>query len=97
MSLKDSQTVKQLQSRKTKLEVEAKQLKKEMSLIQSKLSKCNNSISLIDKKIKDLKSKGLFITEHALLRYLEYTFDAVESVRSIFTETLGTGNLPNGK
>lgn len=71
MSLKNSQELKQLQSRKIKLEAEAQTLLEESKDYQRKYSKVCSQVYDIEKQIDGLKEKYIIITEHAILRYLE--------------------------
>ena len=71
MSIKDSQKLKQLQSRKAKLEVLIQQLKDNRKEIQQYLSKEEQRLRSIVEEIESLSKKEPIVSEHAILRYLE--------------------------
>lgn len=71
MSVKNSQQLKQLQTRKAKLEVEVKDLEVASREAQSAYSKARNQLNKVTEEIDSLKEKDVIVTEHAILRYLE--------------------------
>jgi len=105
MSLKDSQELKQLQSRETKLSTELKHLSEEDVSIQRKLAKERRRLATLKKKISSLKQKSAvpIVSEHAILRYIERTMgvDVEHLKQEILTDkvldqfkVLGSGKYP---
>lgn len=71
--IKNSSTIKGLQSQLSKLQGARDNLRLEVERIQRELSSNRKSIDAIEKKIKDLtdSNKDIQVSEHALLRYCE--------------------------
>lgn len=103
MSIKKSQELKQLQSRKSKLEVKIKDLQKTARESQSDYDKAMGQMKFIDKDIKSLATVEVVVSEHAMLRYMERVmgFD-LEIIRSailspdnlLMIKKLGSGRFP---
>lgn len=105
MSAKNSETLKQLNTRKTKLEAELKFLADERSAAMSKYDKAVNQIKQIESDIEQLTKTDPIVTEHAIIRYMErvrnYDFEVISA--EILTEALraqimsfGNGKYPIG-
>lgn len=71
MTVKDSQQLKQLQTRKAKLEVDIKELKKDISDSQQRCITAGNQLMKVNEEISSLQVKDVVVTEHAIIRYLE--------------------------
>ena len=105
MSIRNSQKLKQLQSRKTKLEVDLKGLGKEVKDKQQAQSKAFNQLNSVKREIELLKTTDIVVSEHAILRYLERTMGLdLEQVKSqilttdniILIKNMGNGKYPVG-
>ena len=105
MSVKNSETLKQLKSRKAKLEAELQFLADERSSAMSKYDKAKNQIKQIETEIDQLTKSEPVVTEHAIIRYMErvrnYDIEILEN--EILTDdlktqikTLGNGKYPIG-
>lgn len=83
MSLKESHTLKQLQSRRQKLQVEIENLNAEGKILFHKQQELRNNVKKINMEIAKLKTRDIVITEHALLRYFErvlnYDLDKIKN------------------
>ena len=71
MTLKRTHTLKQLESRRTKLLVEIEILNLEQKDFQRKHTTVTNKFKSIERQIKNLKETNLEVSEHAMLRYIE--------------------------
>lgn len=71
MTVGKSQELKQLQIRKTRLEVELNSLVKEVQEMETRCDTISEKIAELDQKMKRLKDSGIVISEHAFLRYFE--------------------------
>ena len=71
MSVKSSQLLKQLKSRKTRLEVDLKELVTQLTELKRQQDKTANQLSSVSQEIKRLQSSDIIVSEHAILRYLE--------------------------
>ena len=69
--MKNQHELKSLQVRKTKLEVEIKNLEKDKNIIIGEINNKKNSLNSIRQNIKKLAIKEPIISEHAMLRYIE--------------------------
>jgi len=101
MSVKESHKLKELQSRKAKIEVSIPLLQKEAQEKQREFSKAQTKLNEINQEIKKLKSSEPVVSEHALLRYLErkYNLDLEDIKREILTNdnVIMIKNMGNGK
>lgn len=103
MSIKKSQELKQLQSRKSKLEVKIKDLSITAKESQRDYSKAMGQLKAVEQEIKGLADVEAVVSEHAILRYMERVmgFD-LEMVRSailspdnlMMIQKLGSGKYP---
>lgn len=103
MSIKKSQELKQLQSRKSKLEVKIKDLSITAKESQRDYSKAMGQLKAVEQEIKGFADVEVVVSEHALLRYMERVmgFD-LEMVRSailnpdnlMMIQKLGSGRYP---
>ena len=100
MSAKSSQQLKQLQSRRDKLEVQADDFKRETAAMQSSNSKVVNQLKSVKAEMEAITSQDPTVTEHAILRYAERAMGLdLEEVRNlILTPKLveAIGKLGNG-
>ena len=72
MNIKESQELKQLKTRKTKLEVEVKDSYNIKCDADKRYNDIKKKLKTIDEQIKKLSNnKNINITEHAIIRYLE--------------------------
>ena len=101
----DSQKLKQLETRKAKLEVQTEELGKETKDTQVRWAKSIGQLNNVRKEIKAMTTRDIVVTEHAILRYAERAMGLdVEEVKGlILTEslikkvkTLGNGRYPIG-
>ena len=101
MSVKDSQTLKQLQTRKFKLEALVLDKKVSLDEAQQEYSNSKSQLGNINKQIEDLSDKDIIVSEHALLRYIERVMGVDMDVikEKILTTGLKTmiSNMGNGK
>lgn len=97
-------TLKELKTRKAKLEAERNRLKLEMNEATKLYTECRNKLEAIAAQIKQATAKPT-VTEHATLRYLERKCGVdVEAVKAeILTEKVaeyirqfGSGKFPIG-
>lgn len=90
--LRNKETLKQLQTRRTKLLAEQERLDRERKDTSKRYSETENTIKHLDEQIAMLKNTtpGIVITEHAMLRYLERVkgIDLDEIKIEILTEGL---------
>lgn len=105
MTVKQSQTLKSLQTRKSKALVDLQTAKDERKEASNTINHINNIIKNLDKQIEELTEKDLVVSEHAILRYLErkYSLDLEVIRQEIATDTvkdqhklLGAGKYPIG-
>lgn len=105
MSIKDSQQLKQLQSRKAKLEVEIAEREKEAREAQQGLSRAKNALAQVVSEIESLKERELVVTDHAVLRYMERVMgfdierikaDMLNEQTASLIKRLGNGKYPIG-
>ena len=71
MKIKNSQKLKQLQSRKEKLSVHVATLKETAKVAQQSLAKAKNQLSSVEEEIVNLKNTDIIVSEHAIIRYFE--------------------------
>ena len=71
MSIKDSETLKQLTSRKHKLSVEITNIKEIIDELIKKRKELITQFKSLDDRIRKLNDKPTTITEHARMRYIE--------------------------
>jgi len=106
-NLKRSAQKKQLETRKTKLIEEVNALKTDLREVEKRLSNRKTKIKSIEASLKELNTTP-YVSEHALLRYLERTFnldlDAIKEKiltkeSKLLIEKLGNGKYPieNGR
>ena len=103
MSIKKSQELKQLQSRKAKLEVYVEELSRATRESQREYDKARFKMKALDEEIKRFSDSNIIVSEHAVLRYMERVmgFD-LEMVRSailspdnlMMIKKLGAGKYP---
>ena len=103
MSIKKSQELKQLQSRKSKLEVKVKDLSITAKESQQDYIKAKAQLNTVEQEIKGLADVEVIVSEHAILRYMERVmgFD-LEMVRTailspdnlMMIKKLGAGKYP---
>ena len=95
-------SLKELQTRKRKLQEKLDREKLELTEISESIKKTKDKIRSIDDNIKRIRRK-LVLGEHAILRYLEYHLDIdIETIKeNIMTEdlltkikTYGNGRYP---
>jgi len=95
MSIQDSHRLKQLQSRRAKLEVELEQVGQELTRVQEKHATVTQDLSNVLGQINSLTTTAPVVSEHALLRYLERVqgidLDEVRS-RILSERTIGVIN-----
>lgn len=105
MSVKNSQQLKQLTSRKSKLEVDVNHFEQERKSAQSNLDKAKNQLKSVNSEIDKLKTKDLVITEHAILRYIERAMGIdieelkgkiIDEGTKAMIESMGNGKYPIG-
>lgn len=105
MGIKESQELKQLQSRKAKLEVDLKGKRKDLGSIQNEVKNMESQLCEIQNKIKSISDSDIVVTEHAIIRYLErckgLDLDAVKSEilseeRRKMIKAMGNGKFPIG-
>lgn len=103
MSLQTSHLLKQLESQKIKLEEELKVVNAEADRILKHQKDLRSDLNTIIRKINNLLSSDVVLTEHALLRYLERIqgVDLAEIKNNILDDTtkdqikvLGSGRFP---
>lgn len=97
------ETLKSLQTHKSKLESKLTKQKFERTEISQQVSKTEQQIKFIEYKISAFKEKELRVSEHAILRYLERKegIDIKEIKEKILSpwvrtchEQLGSGKFP---
>lgn len=73
MPLRRQEDLKHLQSRKAKIEIQLKELKREARETQEAVANHKLKLQGINRQIEDIEknSRELVVSEHALLRYLE--------------------------
>ena len=103
MSVKNSQQLKQLESRKSEAEQERKEVHRKQRVLIKQGTQLDHKITDIVKQIERLKAKEVVITEHAILRYVERAMGLdVEQIKDkILTEAtrkaieaMGNGKYP---
>lgn len=105
MSIRRHEELKQLQSRRDKLEVQLPEVRRAANESQRSLVKHEKQLREVKERIADIEeaSKELVVSEHALLRYLERVkgVDLEEIKQEMLTnktqelfETLGPGKYP---
>ncbi len=103
MSVKNSQQLKQLQTRKAKLEVDIKALEKDAKEKQQAHSKALNALKSVCREISDLQNSEIVVSEHAIIRFMERAMGldieqikqqilTADNVRAI--EAMGDGKYP---
>lgn len=107
MNAKDAETLKQLETRRQMLEAETAALKSDFVRAELKWTDAEKRLAGIEKKIEDIKERNSkpVVTEHAILKYLEYAKGVDLSViaQEILSEEtakrimmLGSGKYPIG-
>lgn len=107
VNVSDAETLKQLETRATKLQVERDAVFDEISELSARLNDTDSRLSVIRRKIDHLKTRNEtpMVTEHAMLRYLERAkgVDRDEVSAEILSpktieqiRTLGSGKYPIG-
>ena len=103
MSAKDSQQLKNLQSRRDKLQVDVISLKDSVKTAQSAQNKAEHQLKRVLQEISDLAEKDVIVSEHAILRFLErkFSLDIEDIKKDIFSDSikiqhqaLGNGQYP---
>jgi len=103
-ALKDSESIKQLQSRGTKIKAEIVTLKSDLHDINNRLNNRKEVLQNIEKQISEINIEPT-VSEHAVLRYLErqYGFDLEDIKKQILSDDLkgliiklGSGKYPLG-
>lgn len=103
MSLQTSQALKQLESRRVKLEEELKAVTAEADRVRKQQTSLRNDLNTIIRKINNLMDSNVVLTEHALLRYLERVQGMnLDEIKSIILDEptkeqiriLGSGKFP---
>ena len=103
MSIKGSRELKQLQSRKAKLEVDVDAFKQDMIEKQKAHSKAVSQLQEVDKQIGSLQDLDVIISEHSIIRYMERAMglDIDQIKDQILTEdmlisikAMGSGKYP---
>ena len=107
MSVKNIETLKQLNSQKAKLEGEIEGLKSVLKQNNKELVTKKESLKRIEDRIKNLNADGsIKVTEHAILRYLERVkgLNIADIEKEILEESivntisvLGNGTYPHPK
>ena len=104
-NIKQTHQLKQLESRKAKLEVELQEEKSVISAMQKACNEKRQKIKTLNAQIKAISEKEPVLTEHAILRYLErkYSINLDEIRQEILTEdtkslinTLQSAKIPIG-
>lgn len=102
--LKESESIKQLQSRRTKVKAEMTTLKSDLHDINNRLSNRKQTLQNIEAQISAISIEPT-VSEHAVLRYLErkYDFDIEDIKNQILSDALkglitklGSGKYPLG-
>jgi chromosome segregation ATPase len=105
MTAKNSQELKQLQTRRDRLKVQVDSLKEESKQKNKELSKAQNQLKSVLDQIEQLKEADIVVTEHAILRFIERSMgiDLEQVTNLILTEklkhsisALGNGRHPIG-
>lgn len=103
MSVKNAQKLKQLQTRKAKLEVDIKELAKEVKAKQQEHDKAHRQLQAILREIQGLRDSEIVVSEHAIIRYLERAMEIdIEEIKSkiltsdnlIIIKNMGNGKYP---
>jgi len=106
VSIKKTQMLKQLQSRKAKLEVSAKELEKEAKEKQQEHSKAINQLKSLYIQITNLQNSEIIVSEHAIIRYMERAMGLdikqisdkiLTSDNILLIENMGDGKYPIGE
>lgn len=106
MSIKKTQKLKQLQSRKARLEIDAAEAAKDLKSLQKKHQKTSQQLASINKEIAQLQDSEIIISEHAILRYLERSKDiSIDTIKNeilsdatkLAIQSMGSGKYPIGK
>lgn len=72
MSVGKAQELKSLQVRITKAKAELKELSKDRNELNSRCSKLQNMIKVLEASIEKLTDKELIVSEHAIIRFMQY-------------------------
>ncbi len=105
MSVKTKETLKQLQTRLSKLQAEEEFLKIDSKEAQRKLSQCQARMAKVKEEMDTLKEVELIVSEHAVLRYMERAMDmnidmikeAIQNNKMIKSaHSMGDGKYPMG-
>ncbi len=101
MTIKKTQKLKQLQSRKARLEIDVAETAKDLKSLRKKHQKAEQQLGSINKEIAQLQDSEIIISEHAILRYLERSkgFDIETIKNEILNDTtkLAIQNMGSGK
>lgn len=104
--LENGHRLKQLQTRRSQLEIELKELNESRREIQDKVNRVKDTLNSINAEVVSLENTKLVISEHALLRYLQRAkgIDLEQMKAEMINDktinlinTLGTGKYPIGK
>ena len=98
MKVKDNQILKQLHSRKAKLEVDLIENQRQVDEALSRHGKTKSQLNTVRKEISALQEKEITVTEHAMLKYLErmYGVDLEDLKKIILTESLKNAIIAYG-
>ena len=105
MSVKKSQLLKQLQTRKAKLEVDVQQLGRSAKEAQKDHAKAQQQLEHVKKEITEATDTEPTVTEHAIIRYLERVMGLdLDNIRAeilcpgvtLQIKSFGSGKYPIG-
>lgn len=101
MSIKDSQKLKQLQSRKARLEIDVEMLSRNSKEANSAYAQAKNKLMGVIQELRQHQGADITVSEHAVVRYLERGMNLdIDSIKAkILSEDTTTliKNLGNGK
>lgn len=88
--VKKKQTLKELQTQKSQLEAQLQEKEREYSFIERQISNLKKRLDSIYRRISSLSDNNLKVSEHAILRFLEYEMliDMEEIKKRILTKEL---------
>lgn len=106
MSVRETETLKQLESRKSKLKVKFEEEARNKREAEEKAKNSEKQLANLDRQIANLTKSDPVVSEHAVLRYLERTgqIPDIESIKALIMtdalteqiKTLGNGKYPLG-